>query len=150
MQAHTSKTGCCGWHCDLEQYMSCLRSVFMYGFCQVLIRSAGRFYFVGALLFCDNWQTHLGVLLSGRALLIGTLRYVPKGPVDNKSSLVQTVASSFVNTRPLPEPMMNQFPDAYINHLEQDCSVSDANTLGILQSCTKLSLCFTGHQCFNS
>ena len=41
-------------------------------FCQVIIRSAGHFYFVWALLFCDNLQTHLGTLLLGRALLIGT------------------------------------------------------------------------------
>ena len=47
--------------------------VFVYGFRQVLIRSAGRFYFVGALLFCDNLQTHMGALLLGKALLIGTL-----------------------------------------------------------------------------
>ena len=40
-----------------------------------VIRSAGRFYFVGALLFCDNLQIHLGALLLGRVLLIGTLRY---------------------------------------------------------------------------
>ena len=34
-----------------------------------------RFYFVGALLFFDNLHTHLGALLLGRALLIGTSRY---------------------------------------------------------------------------
>ena len=50
--------------------MSCLNYVSVYGFHHVLIRSAGCFYFVGDLLFCDNLQTHLG------ALLIGTLRYV--------------------------------------------------------------------------
>ena len=54
--------------------MSCLNYVFVYGFHQVLIRSAGRFYFVRALLFCDNLQTHLGALLLARAVLMGTLR----------------------------------------------------------------------------
>ena len=75
MQAHTSKTGCLGRHCDLEQHIPCLNYAFVYGFCQVLIRSAGRFYIVGALLFYDNLQTHLGALLLGRVLLIGTLQY---------------------------------------------------------------------------
>ena len=55
--------------------MLCLNHVFVCGFCQVLIRSARYFYFVGALLFCDNLQTDLGVLLLGRALLLGTLQY---------------------------------------------------------------------------
>ena len=59
----------------LEQHMSCLNYVFVYGFRQVLNRSAGRFSFVGALLFCNNLQNHFGALLLGRALLIGTLRY---------------------------------------------------------------------------
>ena len=54
--------------------MLCLNHVFVYGFCQVLFRSTGCFYFVAALLFCDNLQNHLGVLLLGRALLIGKLR----------------------------------------------------------------------------
>ena len=37
----------------------------------------GRFYFMyGTLLFCDNSQTLLEALLSGRTLLIGTLRYM--------------------------------------------------------------------------
>ena len=40
--------------------MLCLNNVFVYGFRQVIIRSARRFYFVGALLFCDNLQTHWG------------------------------------------------------------------------------------------
>ena len=51
------------------------RACFVYGFRQVLVRSAGRFYFVGALLFFDKLQTHLRALLLGRALIIGTLRY---------------------------------------------------------------------------
>ena len=33
------------------------------------IRSTGCFYFVGALLFCDNLQTDLGALPLGKALL---------------------------------------------------------------------------------
>ena len=47
----------------------------VYEFRKVCIRGAQRFYFVGALLFLDNVQTHLGTLLLGRALLIRTLPY---------------------------------------------------------------------------
>ena len=59
----------------MEQHIPCLNYAFVYGFCLVLIRSAGRFYFVGALPFYENLQTHLGALLLGRVLLIGTLQY---------------------------------------------------------------------------
>ena len=62
-------------HCDLEQHMLFLNHVFVYIFAKVRIRRARCFYFVGALPFCDNMQTHLGALLLGRVLLIGTLRY---------------------------------------------------------------------------
>ena len=68
MQTHTTKTGCHGGNCDLEQHVLEI-CIFVYGFHQVLIRSTARFYFVG-LLFSDNLQTHLGVLL------LGTLRYI--------------------------------------------------------------------------
>ena len=72
MQAHTSnRLSWLPWWSWAT--MSCLNYLFVYGFRQVLIRSARRFYFVGALLFCDNFQTHLGTLLFGRALLMGTL-----------------------------------------------------------------------------
>ena len=47
----------------------------VYEFRNVRIRCARRFYFVGALQFRHNVQTHLGVFLLGRALLIGILRY---------------------------------------------------------------------------
>ena len=52
--AHTIKTGCRGCHCDLEQHMSCLNCVFVYGSRQALIKSADRFYFVGGATIL--WQ----------------------------------------------------------------------------------------------
>ena len=39
--------------------------------------------------------------------------------------------------KPSPELMMNYFCSAYIDDLEQDCSISIANALEILQPCTK-------------
>ena len=63
-------------HGDLEQRMSCLNNVFVYGFRKVRISRARRFYCVGALLFCDNSQTIWRALLLDRALPNGTLRHV--------------------------------------------------------------------------
>ena len=56
------------WFWSTRAVFNC---VCVYEFREVRIRGARRFYFVGALLFRDNVQTHLG-----RALLIGTLRYM--------------------------------------------------------------------------
>ena len=67
--------------------------IFASGFHQVINRNTGRFYFyfkggggggVATILLQFADTTHLGVLLLGRALLIGTLWYiessVPSGP----------------------------------------------------------------------
>ena len=45
-----------------------------------------------------------------------SLKFVPKGPTDYKSALVQVVAWHRTGEKPLPESMLNQFTDAYIRH----------------------------------
>ena len=44
------------------------------------------------------------------------LNFVPKGPTDNKWSLVQVMAWRQTGDMPLPEPMMTQFSEAYMHH----------------------------------
>ena len=66
MQAYTSKTRC-DWHFDLEQHMLHFELCICVG-----ILSSSYLKCWWELLFCDNLQTHLRVLLLGRALLIGT------------------------------------------------------------------------------
>ena len=43
-----------------------------------------------------------------------SLKFVPKGPIDNKSSLVQEMAWCWAGNRPFPQPMLAQFPDPYM------------------------------------
>ena len=45
-----------------------------------------------------------------------SLKFVPKRPIDNKSALVQVMARRRTGDKPLPEPMMTQFTDAYMRH----------------------------------
>ena len=45
-----------------------------------------------------------------------SLKYVPKSPIGNKSALVQGMAWRRTGDKPLPEPMMTQFIDAYMRH----------------------------------
>ena len=46
-----------------------------------------------------------------------SLKFIPKGPIDYKSALVQVVAWHRTGEIPLPESMLTQFTDAYIRHL---------------------------------
>ena len=45
-----------------------------------------------------------------------SLKFVPKGPIDNKWALVQVMAWHLTGDKPLPEPMRTQFTDAYKQH----------------------------------
>ena len=45
-----------------------------------------------------------------------SLKFVPKGPVNNIPTLVQIMAWRLTGDKPLSEPMMTQFNDAYMRH----------------------------------
>ena len=46
-----------------------------------------------------------------------SLKFVPKGPNDNESALVQVMAWRRTGRdKPLPEPTLTQFTDAYMRH----------------------------------
>ena len=42
-----------------------------------------------------------------------SLKFVPKGPIDNKSALVQVMACPQTGDKPFPEPMLTQFTYIY-------------------------------------
>ena len=43
-------------------------------------------------------------------------KFVPKSPIDNKWTLVQVMAWRRIGDKPLPEPMLIQFTEAYMRH----------------------------------
>ena len=45
-----------------------------------------------------------------------SLKFVPKGSIDKKTALVQVMAWRRTGDKPLPEPMLTQFTDAYMRH----------------------------------
>ena len=45
-----------------------------------------------------------------------SLKFVPKGPVDKKAALVQVMAGWRTGDKPLPEPMLTQFTNPYMQH----------------------------------
>ena len=48
-----------------------------------------------------------------------SLKFVPNGPIDNHSALVQVMAWRWAGDKPLPEAMMTQVTNPYMRHLGQ-------------------------------
>ena len=46
-------------------------------------------------------------------LILISLKFVPEGPIDNKSALVQVMAWRRKGNKPLSEPVVTQFTDTY-------------------------------------
>ena len=47
-----------------------------------------------------------------------SIEFVPKGSIDNKSILIQVMAWRRTGDKPISEPMLTQFTDAYMRHWE--------------------------------
>ena len=62
-----------------------------------------------------------------------SLKFVPRDPIDNKSSLVQVMAWRRIGDKPLHEPMTTQFNDTYIDELTQYILQYGCNLLRIDQ-----------------
>ena len=45
-----------------------------------------------------------------------SLKFVPDGPIDNKSALLQVMAWHWTGDKPLPEPVLTQFTDTFMCH----------------------------------
>ena len=43
-------------------------------------------------------------------------KFVPKNPIDNKSALDQVMVWRRTGDKPLPDPMLTQFTEAYMRH----------------------------------
>ena len=53
---------------------------------------------------------------NGRLPIQISLKFVPGSPIDNKTAVVQIMAWRRPGDKPLSEPMLNQFTDAYMRH----------------------------------
>ena len=45
-----------------------------------------------------------------------SLKFVPRGPINNSPALVQVIAWHWTGDETLPEAMLTQFTDAYLRH----------------------------------
>ena len=48
-----------------------------------------------------------------------SLKFVPKGSNDNKPAVVLVMAWRWIGDKPLSEPILTQFTDAYMRHWEE-------------------------------
>ena len=67
-----------------------------------------------AAILADDIFKHIFLDENASILIQVSLKFVPKGPIDNKSALVQVMAWRRTGDKPLPEAMMTQFTDAYM------------------------------------
>ena len=55
-----------------------------------------------------NWKFCIAIRIS--------LKFFPKGLINNKSALVEVMAWHLTGDKPLPEQMLTEFTDAYMQH----------------------------------
>ena len=78
------------------------------------------------MLFISPWQNsrHFAddifrcILVNEKLCILNkiSLKLIPKGPIDNDPALVQIMVWRQVGDKPLPEPLMTLFTDAYMRH----------------------------------
>ena len=51
-----------------------------------------------------------------RILIQNSLKFVPRSSIENKLALVQVMTWHQTGNKPIPEPMLTQFTDAYMRH----------------------------------
>ena len=63
----------------------------------------------------DNFKCIL-LIENDRIQIRISLKFVPRSAINNKPSLVQVMAWRRTGDKPLPEPMLTQSTDAYMQH----------------------------------
>ena len=67
-----------------------------------------------AAIVADNIFKCFFLNENDRILIQLSLKFVPRSPIDNKPALVQIMAWHRTGDKPLHEPLLAQFPDAYM------------------------------------
>ena len=69
-----------------------------------------------AVILADNIFKCIFLNENGRILIQISLKLVPRSHIDNKPALVQVMAWHRIGDKPLSEPLLTQFTDAYMQH----------------------------------
>ena len=69
-----------------------------------------------AALFADDIFKFIFLNENDRLAIQISLKFVPTSPIDNTPALVQVMAWRQTGDKPLSEPMLTRFTDAYKRH----------------------------------
>ena len=69
-----------------------------------------------AVILADNIFKCIFLNENVRIWIQISVKFVPKGTIENKSALVQVFTWCRRGNKPLPETIMTQFTDAYMRH----------------------------------
>ena len=77
---------------------------------QLILPGQNGRYFVDDLFKCisTNDKKCISIPIS--------LKFVPTGPIDKKTALLQVMALRRIGDKSLPEPILTHFVDAYMRH----------------------------------
>ena len=67
-------------------------------------------------ILTDNIFKRIFLYENVRIPIQSSLKFVPKGSIDDKPALFQVIAWHWTGNKPLPEPMLTQFTDACMRH----------------------------------
>ena len=67
-----------------------------------------------AAILADDIFSCIFLNKNDKILIKISLKFAPRSPIDNKPALVQVMAWRRIGDKPLPEPLMAQFTDAYM------------------------------------
>ena len=70
---------------------------------------------MAAILADDNFKC-IFLNENDRTLIQISLKFVPRSPIHNKPALVQVMAWRWTDDKQLPELMLTQVTDAYMQH----------------------------------
>ena len=69
-----------------------------------------------AVILADNIFKCIFLNEHDRIPIQVSLKFLPRSLIDNVPALVQVMAWRRTGDKPLPKPMLAQFPDAYMRH----------------------------------
>ena len=70
---------------------------------------------MATILSDDNFKC-IFVNEKDRMAIPMSLKFIPRNRIDNKPALVQVMAWHRIGVKPLPEPVLTQFTEAYMRH----------------------------------
>ena len=100
------------WLSARRQYLQCVSKPLKWECHEITLPPSGQ----NGCDFADDIFRCIFVNEKFWILIKISLKCVPRGPIDNNQTLVQIMTWRWIGNKPLPEPMLTRFTDAYMRH----------------------------------